>query len=146
VTSFGRRGEAPGELNFPVSVALAADSLWIGDTLNFRVQRLDLSNGIPLGQLGRLGDTSGDTPRLKGIAQDAAGHLWLTDGQLDRVTLYDPDGVFLMSIGRTGSDPGEFAFPAGVAAHPDGRIAVADSLNRRVQIFRILPKREGSTR
>jgi hypothetical protein len=43
-----------------------------------------------------------------------------------------------MSLGRTGTEPGEFSFPAGIAAHPDGRVAVVDSLNRRLQVFRVL--------
>ena len=38
----------------------------------------------------------------------------------------------------TGDEPGRFSFPAGIAAHPDGRIAVVDSLNRRVQVFRLV--------
>ena len=50
-------------------------------------------------------------------------------------TLYDGDGTLLVSLGGTGSEPGRFSFPAGIAAHPDGRVVVADSLNRRLQIF-----------
>ena len=35
----------------------------------------------------------------------------------------------------TGAEPGRFSFPAGIAAHPDGRVAVVDSFNLRLQIF-----------
>ena len=50
---------------------------------------------------------------------------------------YQPDGTFLAALGGSGSGPGEFAFPAGIAIHADGRVAVIDSLNRRVQVFRL---------
>ena len=33
-----------------------------------------------------------------------------------------------MAFGAAGSGPGEFSFPAGIASHPDGRVAVVDSL------------------
>lgn len=134
----GRRGAAPGELNFPTAVAVEGGSLWVGDTLNFRLQRLDASSGRPLATFGRLGDAPGEMPRLKGMAVDGAGHLWVSDAHLDRVSLYRSDGVLLLSLGGTGGEPGELSFPAGLAAHPDGRVAVVDSLNRRIQVFRLL--------
>ena len=135
--AFGRRGEAPGELNYPVAIAAAAGGLWVGDTLNFRLQKLD-PEGRSLSSFGSLGDAAGETPRIKGVAVDRDGHLWVTDAHLDQVALYDGDGAFLIGLGRTGGGPEGFVFPAGVAAHPDGRVAVVDSLNRRLKIFRLL--------
>lgn len=141
----GRRGNGPGELNFPTSLVLDGESLWVGDTLNFRVQRLDPVTGAPLAELGRLGDSPGELPRLKGVAVDAQGAVWVADAYLDRVALFQADGTFLLSVGRPGGAPGELSFPAGIAAHPDGRVAVVDSLNRRIQVFRRLaPPREGA--
>lgn len=133
--SFGRRGSAPGEFNFPTSLAVDGEALWVGDTLNFRVQRIDPSSGAPLEAFGRLGDTPGEMPRVKGLAVDGGGHLWVADAHLDAVSLFRRDGTYLMSIGRTGTDAGRFSFPAGVAAGPGGQVAVVDSFNRRVQIF-----------
>jgi hypothetical protein len=135
----GGRGTGDGQFNFPVALARLGEEVLVGDTLNFRIQRLDGASGRFLGAFGRLGDAAGDTPRLKGIAVDAAGHVWASDAHLDQVSIYTAQGQLLLSLGRNGSAPGEFAFPAGVAAHPDGRVAVADALNRRVQVFRLLP-------
>lgn len=139
----GRRGDGPGELNFPTSLALDGDALWVGDTLNFRVQRLDPMTGEPMADFGRLGDAPGELPRLKGVAVDSQGTVWVADAHLDRVALFQADGTFLLALGRPGSAPGELSFPAGIAAHPDGRVAVVDSLNRRIQVFRRLPRPEG---
>ena len=137
--SFGGRGTGDGEFNFPVALALKKDALLVGDTLNFRIQEIDPSSGRFRSAFGRLGDSSGDMPRLKGLAVDSEGHVWASDAHLDEVSIYTPGGQLLLSLGRTGSAPGEFSFPAGLAAHPDGRVAVADALNRRVQVFRLLP-------
>lgn len=139
----GERGAGPGEFNFPTSLATDGESLWVGDALNFRVQQLDPEDGSPLGDFGRVGDAPGETPRIKGVAVDRNGHLWVSDGYLDRVSLYDPRGRLLISIGASGSGEGQFSFPAGIAAHPDGRVAVVDSFNRRLQIFQLLDDGSG---
>lgn len=143
----GARGSGPLGFNFPTSLAAARGILWVGDALNFRLQAIELtapaaadgSPGTPgyavEQEFGRLGDAPGDMPRLKGLAVDRAGDLWVADAHLDRVSLYHPDGRLLLSIGGHGTAPGSFSFPAGIAAHADGRVAVVDSLNRRVQVF-----------
>ena len=108
--------------------------------MNFRIQRVDASSGRPLGAFGQLGDAPGEMPRLKGISVDSAGHVWVADAYLDQVLLYDDRGNFLLAIGNSGSGTGEFLFPAGIAASRDGTVAVADSLNRRLKVFRILER------
>ena len=136
--TLGRRGEGPGEFNFPAALTLSDGTLWVGDTLNFRVQRIELESGRFVGSFGALGDSPGEMPRLKGLAVDGQGHLWVSDAQLDQVAIFDADGTFLMDLGRNGAEPGEFSFPAGIGVSAGGSIAVADSLNRRVQIFRLV--------
>jgi sugar lactone lactonase YvrE len=125
-----------------ISLVVAGDALWVGDVLNFRLQRLHAGSGRPLGVFGQLGDAGGEMPRIKGVAVDTTGYIWVSDAHLDQVALYNDDGDFLMNLGGRGESPGEFAFPAGIAAHPDGRVAVADSLNRRIQIFSLVNQQE----
>ena len=137
--SFGERGTASGDFNFPTSIALDGEALLIGDTLNFRIQRL-AANGEALGGFGQLGDSPGEMPRTKGITIDSAGQIWVTDAHLDRVTLYAADGKLLISLGTRGEGLAQFSFPAGVAAHPDGRVAVVDSFNRRLQVFQLVDR------
>lgn len=135
---WGRRGVGGGEFNYPAAIAAAGSLLFVGDTLNFRVQRIEAGSGEGAGSFGRLGDAAGETPRIKGIGFDARGVVWVTDALLDQVALYDGAGAYLMTIGGAGTGAGSFSFPAGVAGHPDGRVAVVDSLGRRVQVFRIV--------
>jgi hypothetical protein len=141
---WGGRGSGDGQFNFPTALALGERSLWVADTLNFRVQRLNPDTGAFLGTWGSLGDAVGELPRIKDLAIGPDGRLWLSDAYLDQVAVFDGQGVFLLAVGSPGVGPGQFAFPAGLAAHPDGRIAMVDSLNRRLQIFRWVPARPTS--
>jgi len=52
-----------------------------------------------------------------------------------RVHVFASDGTLVRSFGQPGSAPGQFRRPHGIAAFPDGRIAVADRENDRVQVF-----------
>ncbi len=71
---------------------------------------------------------------------DSQEHLYVTDEQNQRVTVFDSDGQFLRKWGTPGRGDGEFNGPAGVAAGPstssgDGYIYVVDQHNARVQKF-----------
>jgi predicted membrane-bound mannosyltransferase/DNA-binding beta-propeller fold protein YncE len=62
-------------------------------------------------------------------------------GATNTATGYDPyelsriDLVPDQSFGQTGSDPGQFSAPRGVAVAPDGTLYVADSSNNRIEHF-----------
>jgi len=141
-TTFGRRGAGAGEFNFPVPLAASGESLYVGDTLNFRIQRFD-DLGRPLDQFGQLGDEPGSMPRIKGMAIDSRGHVWVTDALLGQVAAYGPGGSLLLTLGGPGERVGEFAIPAGISIRGD-RIAIADSLNRRIQVFRLVGGPQGA--
>ena len=51
--------------------------------------------------------------------------------------IFDEGGALLLAFGGDGAAPGEFWLPSGVHIAND-RIYVADSYNRRVQIFQFL--------
>jgi DNA-binding beta-propeller fold protein YncE len=134
---FGERGDGAGQFNFPTHVALAPDgTIYVSDALNFRVQAFD-PDFKPLRQVGHLGEVVGSFSKPKGVAVDSGGRLYVVDGIYDVVQLFDPEGRLLMFFGGSGSQAGQFWLPAGIAvAGPD--IFVADTRNRRVQVFRLL--------
>ena len=142
IRALGQRGAGEGRFNFPTAVRVDPGSLWVADSLNFRIQQFEPTNGGFVKSFGRLGDASGEMPRVKGIAVDSQQNLWISDAYLNQIALYRPDGTFLMAFGGEGTEVGQFSFPAGIAARPDGRVAVVDSLNKRVQIFSLLPTRD----
>lgn len=136
VSRFGTRGRLDGEFNYPTLIAGREGELFVGDAMNFRVQRSTI-DGTHISTFGEIGDTPGSMPRMKGLAVDPAGNVWMSDAWLDRIAVFDSSGRFLLDVGRSGSGGGEFSFPAGIAIHADGRVAVVDSFNARVQILRV---------
>ncbi len=134
--SFGRRGIGEGEFNYPTHVSIWGNRLYVNDTMNFRVQSFML-DGSPLASFGSHGDGSGDLAQPKGVAVDAAGHIYVADTLFNRVQIFDPNGVFLLAFGGEGIGAGLFWLPAGVFI-AENRIFVADSYNRRIQVFEYL--------
>ena len=68
-------------------------------------------------------------------AVDSAGHVYVADAAFDNIQIFDRPGNFLLHFGGTGTQPGEFWLPGGVAIDRENHIYVADAYNRRVQIF-----------
>lgn len=134
--SFGKRGEGKGELNYPTHLFLRGDTLYVNDTMNFRFQSFDLE-GTSLSSFGRHGDGSGDFAQPKGVGVDGEGNVYVVDALFDRVQIFDARGRFLLAFGRQGGRAGEFWLPSGLFIARD-RIYVADSYNRRVQVFQFL--------
>lgn len=133
----GRRGTTPGEFNFPTAIVRSPDTtLWVLDTLNFRLQHLN-SRLERLSLFGQLGDGTGHFALPKGLAVDGDGLLYVSDARFDNIQVFNPEGQFLYYAGRVGSGPGEYWNPAGLAYCSDGTIAVADSGNHRVQLLQV---------
>jgi DNA-binding beta-propeller fold protein YncE len=131
---FGSRGAEPGQFNYPTSIARdAAGRLYVVDAMNFRVQTFT-PQGQFISAFGQAGDGSGDFSRPRGVALDSEGHVYVVDGLQDVVQIFDAAGRFLLGFGEPGHSEGEFWLASGIAIAKD-RIYVADSSNRRVQVF-----------
>ena len=133
---FGSRGTDDGQFNFPSHLTLAGGRLYVNDTMNFRLQAFDL-DGRFVSTFGSHGDGTGDFAQPKGVALDSEGHIYVVDALFNRVQIFDQQGRLLLVFGGDGSAPGEFWLPAGLFI-ADNRIYVADSYNRRIQVFEFL--------
>ncbi|MDH5765404.1 MAG: 6-bladed beta-propeller [Gammaproteobacteria bacterium] len=131
--SFGQRQKKGGDFNFPSHLALNNDRLFVNDTMNFRIQSFDLA-GKFINSFGKHGDSSGYFSQPKGIGVDSKGHIYVVDAIFHRVQIFDQTGKYLMAFGSQGRKAGEFWLPSGLFIHQD-KIYVADSYNRRVQVF-----------
>jgi sugar lactone lactonase YvrE len=71
------------------------------------------------------------------VAFDAAGNIFVADGYggNNRVAKFTPDGVFVASFGKTGSDNASLDNPRSVAVDAMGNVYVADHDNHRVQVL-----------
>jgi sugar lactone lactonase YvrE len=70
-----------------------------------------------------------------GIAVDSGGRVAITDVENHQVLLYDAYLSLELAFGNYGSFEGQLSSPRGVSFSPRGEIVVADTGNRRVQIF-----------
>lgn len=134
--AFGGRGERDGAFNYPTHLSIWQGRLYVNDTMNFRVQTFDLE-GNHLSTFGSHGDGSGDFAQPKGVALDALGNVYVVDALFNRVQVFDGEGKFLLGFGGTGGRIGRFWLPSGLFI-ADNRIYVADSYNRRIQVFEFL--------
>ncbi len=78
----------------------------------------------------------GDFMRPTCLAIDTLrSRIYVSDSVAHVIFIYDPDGKRLGSIGRRGSQPGEFNFPTHLFVDANGILYVTDAMNFRVQIF-----------
>lgn len=122
------------------SAAVERDS--IGDTLVVRT----VSGSAWGGREGRLvpevtiGVLDGPEEQIFGNLRSMAvgpdGRIFVMDGQALAVRVFAPDGSYVRTLGRDGGGPGEFGQPdGGMAMLSDGRLAVRDPGNARLQLF-----------
>lgn len=138
---WGKRGEGPGEFNFPLAVAIDGERVFVLDSMNFRVQVFN-RQGKFLREFGKPVNEPGGFFRPKGLAFDArTGLLFVVDSMFELVQAFTPEGKLVFAFGTPGEGAGEFRLPSGILSLNDGLLLVADSYNGRVQVFRVIAER-----
>lgn len=138
VRTLGRRGDKPGEFNFPTYLALANGALYVADTMNARVQVLDINSGQPKFVVGERGLNVGNLVRPKGVAVDDEENIYIIESYFDHLLVFNKNGDFLMPIGGVGQGVGKFYLPSGIWIDALNRIYVADMFNGRISLFQFL--------
>jgi hypothetical protein len=97
---------------------------------------MESAKTVELEELWRIGGDTDDEDEFFGliaaINADDDGNIYVLDLQLAEVKVYDPDGVYLRSLGREGEGPGEFRFPSGMFFLPDGNLGVVQTAPGRI--------------
>jgi DNA-binding beta-propeller fold protein YncE len=133
--TFGQRGVKSGQFNYPTHIAYKNHELYVVDAMNFRVQ-VFTESGVFLRKFGRHGDGGGNFSKPKGIAVDNKMRIFVTDVMFDNVQIFNTEGDFLYVFGVPGNEEGQFWMPFDVDIY-NGKIYVADTYNKRIQIFKI---------
>jgi len=138
-------------LNGPTGVAVdSRGNLYIADTLNHRIRKVDASGKISTvagtGTGGYSGDevtaTSAYLNRPKGVAIDSSGNLYIADTWSQRIRKVDVSGKISTVAGNGnfgfGGDGGpatsaELRDPDSVAVDSKGNLYIADTGNYRIR-------------
>lgn len=68
---------------------------------------------------------------------DSKGNMYVLDWGNYRIQKIDPEGNFLLSIGRRGEGPGEFASPGVFQTDIHDRLYVGDNRTNRIDVFNV---------
>lgn len=139
VSEIGERGSEEGQFNYPTFLEISRDGkLYVADSMNFRIQVFSMDGKFER-SYGKVGKNVGDFNRLKGITINDEGHLFAIDGSFNNFQIFNDQFELLLWVGEgKGSIPGYFNLPVGIDIDHRNRIYVADSINRRIQIFEYL--------
>lgn len=153
------------ELNDPYGIALdASGNLYIADTDNHRVRRVEAHTGIitTVAGNGSAGYRSGDEgkPATRAmlnapcaVALDAQGNLYIADMDENRIRRVDAATGAITTVAGSGvpgyilAQDGEIAFaarlnkPRGLAVDSLGALYIADSANNRIR--KVEPSKSG---
>jgi DNA-binding beta-propeller fold protein YncE len=69
---------------------------------------------------------------------DSHGNIYVVDALHDVVQIFQSGGQLLLSFCGPGSDRGELWLPSGIAIDDDDNIYVADTYNKRLQVFQLI--------
>ena len=123
------------EVGQPEGLCLLDDGrIAVADTHYHRVVLFD-AQGRLLATLGSRGTGPGQFIYPVAVAQDDAGHLYVSEyGGNDRVQKLTARGEFVLAFGSFGTGRGQFQRPGGLAWHA-GKVYVADAFNSRVLVY-----------
>ncbi len=114
----------------------ATEELYVANALNHRIDIFDLETGAfkrSFGQLG-FGFSNGDmiAPQDAYVVGD---NVLVTNRFLNKISIFDKNGIETGSFGAGGTEPGQFNQPYGIDVDGNGNIYVVDFGNHRVQKF-----------
>lgn len=141
VLRIGHQAEVNFKLRDPISVAVdKAGRIYVGESSENLILKFDESGK----HLGNLGKNAGLKDPM-GLAVDADQNVFITDQDTHQLVKLNASGQVVFRVGKlngqkkyvSGSGPGEFKAPRGVALDGKGFLYVADKGNARIQKFTV---------
>jgi tripartite motif-containing protein 71 len=139
----GNSGYPPaGGLNEPHGIAIAPGSnqIFVANTVNQRMDRLDLPNGTNPIDWGTKGvqESAAAFNWAQGVAFDAvSGNIWVANTRNNRIDEFGPSGTVLRELPTSGRLTSIFNWPMSVAFDPSGNMYVADTFSNDIQSFSV---------
>ena len=135
--SFGTRGLAPNQMNWPEGVAIDGDgNIILADCLNYCIKKFSFTGKFIKATDGTCGSGIQQFNYPTGIAVHPHTHrIYVTDRGNSRIQILNSDLTFYSNFGRKGSNNGEFSLPHDIAIDIVGNLYIADCGNHRIQVF-----------
>jgi DNA-binding beta-propeller fold protein YncE len=128
ITQWGSRGDGPGEFLVAHSMVIDADdNIYVADRENQRIQIFDTT--------GNYLNEWNFAAMACAIFLHDDGFMYMTTGFDGELAKLDMEGNVLGSIGKPGSEVGQFGEGHFLTVDSTGNIYVADVVNRRVQKY-----------
>ncbi len=123
VTSWGKRGSAPGELLSPLAVAAdrLARQVYVLDRSRLRLIAYDLQ-----------GKYLWEVPILNPVSLTVASNGEIIVATYGPIARFSSEGELLGQVGDRGKTSGQFDYPRAIVSDKSGSIYVADTNNNRV--------------
>ena len=96
----------------PEAIAPSGSSLYVADTGNSRVLKLDAASGAVQATLAGAGSGAGQVREPEGVAVDTNGNVYVSDTGNDRIARFDAGGAYIDSFGGNGTAAGQVIKPA----------------------------------
>ena len=125
--SFGSKGSGPGCFDGPYDITFGSDGLVYVIEGSKRVSAWSKEGTFKRDFKTKYSPTC--------IAATSDNHLLITSFLFNTVMVYTLGGELVHEFGGRGSDPGRFNVSFGICVDDDGMVYVADSVNKRVQVF-----------
>ena len=137
VKNIGSKGISDGKFRNPLLLLELADgNIMVSDNLNNRIQIFDIM-GTFIGKFGKKGSLNGEFNEISDIIQLDNENIVVCDSKNNCIQIFDKYGEYLTKFGKKGTGDGEFNYsPLGITQLSDGRLAVSDYENKRIQIFK----------
>jgi sugar lactone lactonase YvrE len=137
---FHRRSSEEAVFDGPTEVAVHGRKVFVVDASGSRLQILD-GDGRVLSSFQVSLNLHSTLPVERGFSVDGEGNIFVSNFSDSGIRIYAPDGKLLGAIGETGDREGQFRSPSGLWIDQSNRVFVADTGNRRVQVFQIVTPR-----
>jgi DNA-binding beta-propeller fold protein YncE len=142
IRSVGEPGDAAGQFNLPVAMAINSEGhLVVADAFSATVQVFD-QDGKFIRKMGSRGDSPGTFQLIKSVAVDSSDNIYVVDGRAHNITIFNYQGDLLLVLGAfyAASEsgklaPGGFSVPIGIDIDSTDKIFIVDQMNTRVQVF-----------
>jgi len=117
------------------SVEIKDGNIYVLNSTACRIYIYD-GEGNCIIKFGRAGGVAGTLSQPHGLAVDKqTGLIYVADYMRHCLSAYDQKGKYLFEYGGQGAGAGWFNYPKGIFINHEGRLFVADTFNKRVQVF-----------